>query len=146
MSVIPPRPVMRVMWALHKGLFAVSGGRIGVQAPSGDKLGMLFLLSTGRTTGAVRRNGLYYVEDGPNLGVVASNLGADSDPAWWKNLQVTPEATVDLDGEQRLIRARPANPDERERIWATFVRGSSQYAEYERLTSRAIPVVVFEPR
>ncbi|HSL32760.1 MAG TPA: nitroreductase/quinone reductase family protein, partial [Candidatus Limnocylindrales bacterium] len=78
----PPRPILRVGWALHKVLFRVSRGRLGTARP-GQFVGTLFLLSRGRTTGTIRRNGIFYVEDGSSFVVVASNAGEDSDPNWW---------------------------------------------------------------
>jgi len=44
---------------------------------------------------------LGYIEDGPNLVTVAMNGWADSEPAWWLNLQSHPEATVDVTGGSR---------------------------------------------
>jgi len=38
---------------------------------------------------------LFYLEDGPNFVVVASNAGDNADPQWWKNLQATPDASVE---------------------------------------------------
>jgi deazaflavin-dependent oxidoreductase (nitroreductase family) len=144
--MIPPRWVFRIGWAFHKALFAASGGRAGAQRPRDGKLGTLFLLSTGRTSGQVRRNALYYVEDGPNLVVVASNIGADLDPSWWLNLQARPDAEVELGVDRRAVRARAATADERERLWPRFVAAFPAYNEYRRKTSRPIPLVILESR
>lgn len=45
-----------------------------------------------------------YFEDGPNLVALAMNGWADPEPAWWRNLQAQPEATVELVGETRAVR------------------------------------------
>ena len=100
------RLVLRTGWAFHRALWTVSGHRIGTAPASGDGVGTLFLLSTGRRSGAVRRNGLYYVEDGGSFAVVASNAGADADPQWWLNLQATPEGSVEIGRRTVPIRAR----------------------------------------
>lgn len=144
--MLPPRWLLRVGWAVHKALFAVSGGRVGAERPRAGKLGTLFLLTTGRTSGQVRRNALYYIEDGPNLVVVASNAGADTDPSWWLNLQARPDAEVELGTDRRRVRARAATVDEHDRLWPRFVLASPAYDEYRRAASRPIPVVVLEPR
>lgn len=44
--------------------------------------------------------------DGPNLVTLAMNDWADTEPAWWLNLQVQPDTTVDLAGGSRPVRAR----------------------------------------
>ena len=143
--MILPRWLLRTGWAFHRGIHAATGGRIGTTTPTPNRVGTLFLLTTGRRTGARRRTGLFYVEDGRNLVVVASNAGADTDPAWWRNLQAHPEATVERGGVRRLVRARRATPEEEARLWPRLVRGHPQFAEYRRVTDRPLPVIVLEP-
>jgi len=144
--MIVPRPLLRAYWALHKTLDRVSGGRLSTVRPSASRLGVLFLTTTGHRTGQPRRNGLYFVEDGPTYVVVASNAGAGVEPAWWRNLQAKPEGTVELGGRATQVRARPATPDENERLWPEFVRRDRTFSEYQRATTRSIPVVILEPR
>ena len=43
------------------------------------------------------------------------------------------------------MRARQAEGEERERLWAAIVAQESGFAEYQRRTTRHIPVVVLEP-
>ena len=94
--MILPRWVFRVVWAIDDTASRLSGGRLTVPNGSRGRLRTLFLHTVGRTSGEPRRNGLYYLEDGPNLVVVASNAGDDRDPAWWRNLQARPEAEVEI--------------------------------------------------
>lgn len=145
-GMIPPRPMLLVLWAIHRGIDRLSGGRIGTVRPTGRRLGTLFVMSTGRTSGQPRRNPVYYVEEGPNLVVVASNAGAATDPAWWQNLQAQPDAGVEIGGERRDVRARAATPEEQARLWPRFVRGSATFNEYQANTARKLPVVILEPR
>lgn len=143
--MILPRWLLRTGWAFHRGVHAATGGRIGTLTPSPNRVGTLFLLATGRRSGAQRRTGLFYVDDGPNFVVVASNAGADTDPAWWRNLQAHPEATVELRGVRRRVRARRATPEEEARSWPRLVAGHPPFAQYRRATTRPLPVVVLEP-
>jgi F420H(2)-dependent quinone reductase len=145
-GMIPPRWMLRLLWAIHRGIDRLSGGRIGSVRPTGRRLGTLFLLSTGRTTGQPRRNPVYYVEEGPNLVVVASNAGAATDPAWWQNLQVQPDADVEIGGQRHPVRARVATLEEQARLWPRFVRGSANFGEYQANTERKLSVVILEPR
>jgi deazaflavin-dependent oxidoreductase (nitroreductase family) len=143
--VTPPRAVLRVGWAVHRALFAATGGRLGARR-AGDGLGTLFLLSRGRKTGTIRRNGLYYLEDGPNLVVVASNAGDGADPQWWLNLQATPDAEAALGTRRIPVRARAATADEAARLWPRLDAGNPEYATYRARSGRPIPIVVLEPR
>ena len=130
---------------MHKALFAATGGRIGSQR-AGDGLGTLFLLSTGRRTGAVRRNALFYVEDGRNFVVVASNAGEDVDPQWWLNLQATPAAVVELGQRKVPVRARAGTTEESARLWPRLDAGYGEYAAYRAKVTRELPIVILEPR
>jgi len=142
----PPRRLLRIFWLGDRVLSQLSGGRTSVPNGSGGAVRTLFLRTVGRTSGQPRRNGLYYVEDGPNLAVVASNAGEDEDPAWWLNLQANPDAEVEVGREVRPINARWATPDEEDRVYTRFVEALPQYAEYRRRTTRHIPVAILEPR
>jgi F420H(2)-dependent quinone reductase len=141
----PPRLILRIGWAFHKALFRVTGGRMGTQR-AGTGLGTLFLLSTGRTTGAIRRNGLFYIEDGPDLVVVASNAGEDVDPNWWRNLKVKADAWVEIATRRLPVRARAATADEATRLWPRLDAGHAEYAAYRAKGTREIPIVILEPR
>jgi deazaflavin-dependent oxidoreductase (nitroreductase family) len=140
----PPRSILRLGWAVHRNLFRLTGGRRGTQ-PAGGRLGTLFLLTTGRRSGTVRRNGLFYIDDGPNRIVVAPNAGSDVDPGWWRNLRVTPEATIELGRERLSVRAREATHDEAERLWPSLVAANPEYVAYRAKAVRPIPIIVLEP-
>jgi deazaflavin-dependent oxidoreductase (nitroreductase family) len=141
-----PRWLLRILWLEDRALSRVTGGRMALPNGSGGAVRTLFLRTTGRTTGESRRNGLYYVEDGPNLVIVASNAGRDQDPSWWLNLQAHPDAEVEVGTDVRQVHARQATPEEAARLYERFVAGLPQYAEYRRRTTREIPVVILEPR
>jgi F420H(2)-dependent quinone reductase len=126
---------------IHRAIYRTSGGRLGARLAGLD---MLLLTTTGRRTGRPRTLPLACFRAGEDLLVVASNGGQDRDPAWWKNLQVQPEARVQLGAEQFRVRARPARGEERERLWSRLKRENPVYARYERRTAREIPVVVLE--
>jgi deazaflavin-dependent oxidoreductase (nitroreductase family) len=142
----PPRPVIEALWLAHRVIHRASGGRIGSRRPAvAGKLGTLFLASRGRRTGQIRRNGLFYLDDGRNFVVVASNAGADHDPSWWTNLQTTPQAEVVIGTSTTPVVARRATDDERARLWPRLVAANPSYAEYETAVERSIPVVILEP-
>src|ERR671938_203851 len=94
---LPPRWFVRSAWVLHRAIYGVTGGRIGLWRPqAGGRFGTLRLKTRGRRSGQPRVAILGYYQDGPNFITLAMNGWADADPAWWLNLQAHPEATVDL--------------------------------------------------
>ncbi len=144
--MIPPRWLFRIGWAFDNAVSRLSGGRFAMPSGSHGRLRTLFLHTVGRTSGKPRRNGLYYVEDGPNLVVIASNAGDERDPAWWHNLQAQPEAEVEVGPTVRPIRARLATPEEAGPMYERFAAVFPTYDEYQRRVARTIPVVILEPR
>src|SRR5262245_52331428 len=91
---LPPRWVIRLAWAVHRGVCRVFGRRIGLWRPRAKGWGTLRLTTTGRRSGRQRTVILGYFEDGPNLVSLAMNGWGAGEPAWWLNLQAHPEATV----------------------------------------------------
>ncbi len=144
--MIVPRAVYRLLWAFHRGLRRISGGRIGTRPPSDDSAGTLFLHTVGHKSGQPRYNGLYFLEEGGNLVVVASNAGADSDPAWWLNLRAHPDAEVEIGARRRPVRARPATTDETARLIPRLDRANADFVTYRAKVTRPIPIVILEPR
>jgi deazaflavin-dependent oxidoreductase (nitroreductase family) len=145
----PPRALIRVFWALHRTLVRTTGGRIGLRQPAaGRRMGMLRLTTIGRRSGQERVTILGYYPDGENLVTLAMNGWADADPAWWLNLQATPDASVDLGDGPRPVRARAASGAERERLWARFADFPGWGDDIDALAARRAgetAVVVLEP-
>ncbi len=133
----------KVISAVHTWLYRVTGGRIGHEAGG---LASLLLTTTGRRSGAERTVALTYIPDGRDYVVVASNGGADRDPAWWLNLSAAPDATVQVGPNVVPIVAHAADPQERRRLWPMLTAANPFYARYEQLTARPIPVVILRPR
>ena len=146
----PPRLFVRIAWVLHRALYRLSGGRIGLSRPkAGGRFGMMRLTTLGRRSGQPRVAIIGYYEDGPNLVTLAMNGWADAEPAWWLNLQAQPDTTVGLKDGSRAVRARAAVGTERERLWAGFRDYPGWGDDLDALASRRSTdraVVVLEPR
>jgi len=106
---------------------------------------MMRLRTVGRRTGTERVAILGYFEDGRDLVTMAMNGWGDPEPAWWLNLQVHPDATVELVDGPRNVHARAAVGDERRRLWERWTRYNKNLDRYATLRSRETAVVVFEP-
>ena len=142
---LPPRWFIRLAWAVHRALYRISGGRLGLGRATDDKWGTMRVHTVGRKTGVERAVILGYFEDGPNVVTMAMNGWADPEPAWWLNLQAHPEVTVDLAGRSGRYRAYAAGPDERPRLWARWAHYDKDLESYAARRSRETAVVVFEP-
>ena len=103
---LPPRWFIRLAWVTHRGIYRLTGGRIGLWRPKSDGWGTMRLTTVGRRTGLERRVMVGYFEDGPNLVTMAMNGWGEGEPAWWLNLQAHPDVAVDLRDEHRLVTGR----------------------------------------
>ena len=130
---------------VHEKLYIATDGRVGhkmVGVPT------LLLRTTGRKSGATRTNGLVYALDGDDYLVVASNGGADRNPAWLHNVRAKPEVEVQIGRDRQPATARivePSDPDY-ERLWKIVNENNKgRYSAYQEKTSRPIPVITLTP-
>jgi deazaflavin-dependent oxidoreductase (nitroreductase family) len=147
LEVLPPAAQTRawkMVQASHLALFRASGRRLGTTFGG---VTVLFLHHTGAKSGVKRMSPLLYVEDGPNLAIIASKGGHVRNPAWFHNVTAHPDVEVETREGRRPVHARVAHGDERERIWRTAASVWPDYELYrERAPHREIPVVVLEAR
>jgi deazaflavin-dependent oxidoreductase (nitroreductase family) len=142
---LPPRWFVRLAWSTHRGLYRVSGGRIGLRRAKANRWGMMRLTTTGRRSGQERSVILGYFDDGPNLVTMAMNGWADGEPAWWLNLQAHPGASVDLAGGGHRVTGRAAEGEERSRLWDRWREIDTNLDGYAALRSSETAVVILEP-
>ena len=105
---------------------------------------LMLLTTTGAKSGKQRTTPLVHTRAGDNLVVIASKGGAPTNPDWYYNLVANPIATVELPNETFTVRAREATGDERDRLYAAQAEVMPNFAEYQKNTSRTIPLFVLE--
>lgn len=132
---------LRLFWRAHRVFMRLTGGRFGQVTA----LPALLLTTRGRKSGERRDVVLSYVREDGAFVVIASYAGEDRDPSWWLNLRANPEAEVTVDGKKLRVRASELEGPRREELWGRAVRAEPSYAEYQRRTSRRIPVVLLDP-
>jgi deazaflavin-dependent oxidoreductase (nitroreductase family) len=142
---LPPRWFIRAFWRGHRFVYRFTRGRFGLWRASPKRWGAMHITTVGRRTGRERRAIIAYFEDGPNVVAMAMNGWDDPEPAWWLNLQANPEATIVLRDGPRRVRARAAEGQERERLWARWAELDRGLDEYAARRSRPTAVVVMEP-
>ena len=104
----------------------------------------LILTTTGRKSGQQRKSPLIYQKYGDDYLVVASKGGADEPPAWYLNLEANPEVQVQVLGDKFTAHARTADGEEKPAMWEVMAKAWPAYNDYQKKTSRQIPVVVLE--
>jgi deazaflavin-dependent oxidoreductase (nitroreductase family) len=130
---------LKVHQAVYERTHGLIGHRILLGMPT------LMLRTTGRKSGITRTNALVYGKDGDRLMVVASNGGHPKPPAWLLNLESDPEVEVQVGLRRWPATAVPLRPDDPEydRLFAICNRANrGQFAAYQKVTDRPLPVVV----
>lgn len=107
---------------------------------------ILLLTSEGRKSGEPRTTPLIHRTDGDRWIVVASKGGAPQNPSWFENLRANPHAEIQVRGETVPVAAATAEGEERIRLWSLMTEVWPAYDDYQRKTTREIPVVVFSRR
>ena len=132
--------------------FRANGGTVGGPFAGSD---ILLLHHTGARTGTERVSPLAFQRLGrlvcangkaASFAVFASKAGAPQNPAWYHNLLAHPDTSVEVGTETFGVRARLAEPSERDVIWSRQKHRAPHFAQYEeKAAPRKIPVVVLDP-
>ena len=123
--------------------FRANGGKVGGWF---DSQTLLLLHHTGAKSGTERVNPLVYQQVGDSYAIFASAAGAPHDPQWFRNLVAHPDATVEVGTDTINVRARVADPAERDPIYARQAEMLPNFAEYEKSAApRVIPVILLDP-
>jgi deazaflavin-dependent oxidoreductase (nitroreductase family) len=143
---LPPTWFKHLFWRVHRRLHRLSGGRFLWTPKAKRGWGALHLTTIGHRTGREREVIVGYIEDGPDLVVLAMNGWDDGHPAWWRNLEAHPDALVRLaDRRRRHVRAHEATGEERERLWQRWAAIDVGLDAYAAGRSVVTPVVVLTP-
>ena len=102
---------------------------------------LLLLTTKGAKTGNTRVNPMMYLPDGDRMFVFASKGGAPTNPDWYHNVVANPDVTVEVGTETFSAKATVITGKERDGIYAKQASLYPGFAEYERKTTRKIPVV-----
>ena len=118
--------------------FRANDGKVGGYFANST---LLLLHTTGAKSGKERINPLVTIEDGDRLVIVASKGGAPSNPDWYYNVVANPVVDVEYGTERFQPRATVTAEPERTELYGKIAGDFAAFAEYEKQTSRVIPVV-----
>jgi deazaflavin-dependent oxidoreductase (nitroreductase family) len=106
---------------------------------------IVLLHTVGARSGKPRTNIMMYLADGERYLVFASANGADHNPDWYWNLKANPDARIGVGDDIVDVHATDLQGAERDGKYALQAERYPGFAEYERKTSRTIPVVALTP-
>ena len=119
--------------------FRANDGKVGGHF---ENIPLLLLHTMGAKSGEPRLNPVAYMADGERYVIVASKGGSPTHPAWYYNLVAHPEVTVEVGTETFQAHADVVQEPERTELFGKVSTQYPGFAEYERKTTRVIPVVV----
>jgi deazaflavin-dependent oxidoreductase (nitroreductase family) len=118
--------------------FHETGGKPGGQF---EGIPIVLVHHVGAKSGKERIAPLVPFVEGDRIYIIASMGGADTNPAWYHNLLAHPETVVQWGGETFPVTARVLEGQERDEVFAKQVAVQPQFGDYQRRTSRIIPVI-----
>ena len=127
--------------SINSFFLRLSRGRIG------SKLGtqtILLLHTTGRKSGQERVIPIAYFDYEGKYLIVASNWGKEKNADWYLNLKHQPRATLEVKGKRIEVQCREAMGEEYDRLWKFATEHHPPYLDYQKMTTRHIPIMLFE--
>jgi deazaflavin-dependent oxidoreductase (nitroreductase family) len=134
--------VLKIALSIYIFLYRLTSGAIGGRMAG---LKVLLLTTTGRKTGQLRTTPLGYFKQGGNFIIIASNGGADQNPAWFYNLKSNPQVTLQVGDEHLTAKAEVVDAETRKQLWAELVKMAPGYEKYTQGTKREIPLILLKP-
>jgi len=122
--------------------FRANGGKVSGRFAGRD---LLLLTTTGAKSGQKRTNPVAYTRDGERYLIIASKGGAPTNPDWYYNLLANPNVTIEVGGETLQARAIVPPEPERTRLYDQMAAILPGFAEYQRNTTRKIPLIILQP-
>ncbi|GAA0910181.1 nitroreductase family deazaflavin-dependent oxidoreductase [Streptomyces thermoalcalitolerans] len=137
-----PSPIQWVREQVE--LYESSGGTKGTTLLD-TGLPVVVLTILGARSGKIRKTPVMRVEHNGRYVAVASQGGAPKHPLWYFNLKANPRVELQDGPVKRDMMAREVTGEEKAEWWERAVAAFPPYAEYQKKTSREIPVFVLEP-
>ena len=129
----------------------ITDGNVWLLRISKGKLGnsflgspVLLMTTVGRKSGIERTQPLYYLEDGDQFLLVASNAGTESNPAWLLNLEARPEVSVNINGVENRMSGHVAAGHEKSELWPKLTIMFPKWQMMEDRSERSFKVVILE--
>jgi deazaflavin-dependent oxidoreductase (nitroreductase family) len=106
---------------------------------------LMLLTTTGAKSGKPFTTPLVYTKDGARMVIIASKGGFPTHPAWFHNLKANPTVTVEVGTQKYQAKATITKDPERQRLFDAQAKLMPTFNDYQKATTRQIPVIVLEP-
>ena len=123
--------------------FRENGGKVGGMF-AGTPL--VILHTVGARSGREHVSPLVYFPYEGRRYIMGSAGGGPRHPAWYHNLMANPDATIEIGEGTEAVTAGVLQGEERDAIWKEIIAAMPNFGEYERQTTRIIPVIALDPR
>ncbi len=133
--------LLRTFMMLNTFLIHVSNGKIGGQL---GKQTIMIMHTVGRKTGKKYSTPIAYFKTDKGYFVIASNWGQERNASWYYSIKQQPDLTVEVNGLTIPVHANEVEGSEYERLWDIAVSHHPDYLHYKEMTSRHIPIILFE--
>jgi deazaflavin-dependent oxidoreductase (nitroreductase family) len=131
-------PLAKLFVKGHVMLYRLSGGKLGTTMGGNP---VLLLTTRGRKSGAERHVPVAPFIEGDSVYVIASLGGAPQHPGWYFNVKANPDVEAQIGPDRWKARATILEEPERTQVWQRVVAAMPGFADYQKKTSRVIPVV-----
>ena len=124
-------------------LYRLTGGKLG---GSMGTFKVLILTTKGRKSGKMFSNPVGYFEREGGYLIVASNAGRATNPSWYYNIKSNPN-DVTIQVKEKKMKVKPAVilGEPRKPLWSWIVSLAPNFGDYEKRTTREIPLVFLKP-
>ena len=136
-------PMIKFFSKLNVAVYRMTDGRWMGKFANQD---ICIVRMRGAKSGEWKDVPLMYVPNGDGVVLVASLGGAPKNPVWYHNLVANPDIEVTVRDTTRKLRARRATAEEKKALWPRCVAAYPPYADYQKKTTRDIPVFICDPR
>ena len=138
---------MRFLFKLFMGLqvfiYRLTGGKLG---GSMGKFKVLILTTKGRKSGKILSNQVGYFERDGKYIIVASNGGIDKHPSLYYKIKGNPN-DVTIQVNEKIMKVTPeiVLGEQRKPVYEWIASIAPNFGDYEKKTTREIPLVFLKP-
>jgi len=135
--------IFKLFIGFHVFMYRITGGKFG-----GEMRGfkVLILTTKGRKSGKILSAPLGYFERDGGYIIVASNNGASNSPSWYHNIKANPDdVTIQVKDKKMKVKPEIILGEARRPLYDWIVSIAPNYGEYEKTTTREIPLVFLKP-
>lgn len=135
--------IIKLFIGFHVFMYRITGGKFGGEM---GKFKVLILTTKGRKSGKILSAPLGYFERDGGYIIVASNNGNDKQPSWYYNIKGNPaDVTIQVKDKKMKVKPEIILGEARRPLYDWIVSIAPNYGEYEKTTTREIPLVFLKP-